>query len=475
MLFPAPRAKTGLWRRIFGRAARPFASQILSVSSFQAAFDRERALAIRSHRTFMLVVLVPAADPWDCLETAAEIVKARLRESDLVGNLDQDRLGLILPETDESGAQSVIESLLVDLARANLNFNYRSFQFPLRKASDVDSTSASRPSTNGTHGTNGNGVNGAKRNGSNLEGTDNHETSRGHNPGGSMTVNGRRDAGLAGHETGWPLPHALGSNGGVTVLNRRGIRSRVGPVEALKASTVAMPESSHSHEGVAPPTIAEIRQFVGRPPASDLQPQLERPISYPRRASDVLFSASLLCTLSPLLLLVAALVKATSPGPVIFRQQRAGQGGRPFSFYKFRSMYLDAEERRVALEAQNEKEGPIFKIKQDPRITPIGRILRRTSIDELPQLFNVLRGDMTLIGPRPPRMDEIEHYEPWQRQRLELKGGLTCIWQVSGRSEIQFVDWVRMDLQYARRRSTWFDISLLARTVYAVLSGRGAY
>jgi lipopolysaccharide/colanic/teichoic acid biosynthesis glycosyltransferase len=469
MLFPAPRAKTGLWRRIFGRAARPFASQILSVSSFQAAFDRERALAIRSHRTFMLVVLLPTTDPWNSLEAAAEIVKRRLRESDLVGNLDQDRLGLILPETDESGAQAVIESLLADLAKANLNFNYRSFQFPLRRASAADGASAGRPSTNG------NGVNGAKRNGSNPESTELQETSRGFDPVSVMAVNRRRDVGLSDHEMGWPIDKSLESNGRVTILNRQASRLRVGPVEVLKSPVVNAPEASHLNEFGASPTIAEIRQTVGRAPAGDLQPLLERPISRIRRAIDVLFSTALLCALSPLLLLVAALVKATTPGPVIFRQQRAGQGGRPFSFYKFRSMYVDAEERRVALEAQNEKEGPIFKIQRDPRITPIGRILRRTSIDELPQLFNVLRGDMTLIGPRPPRMDEIEQYEPWQRQRLELIGGLTCIWQVSGRSEIQFLEWVRMDISYARRRTIWFDIWLLIQTIYAVLSGRGAY
>ncbi len=174
-------------------------------------------------------------------------------------------------------------------------------------------------------------------------------------------------------------------------------------------------------------------------------------------------------------LLVAIAIKLTSPGPVIFRQQRAGLNGRPFSFYKFRSMYLDAEERRLALENSNEQYGPIFKIKHDPRITPVGRVLRKMSIDELPQLWNVLKGDMTLVGPRPPTLNEVPEYERWQSRRLQLKGGLTCIWQVSGRSEIGFEDWMRMDLRHFQQRSFLFDAEILARTATAVLTGRGAY
>jgi lipopolysaccharide/colanic/teichoic acid biosynthesis glycosyltransferase len=207
----------------------------------------------------------------------------------------------------------------------------------------------------------------------------------------------------------------------------------------------------------------------------DLEASLVEPLPFLRRALDVLVSATMLTILSPLLVLVAILVKATSPGPVFFIQKRAGRGGVPFDFLKFRSMYVDAEDRRAALEEANEKAGPIFKIKKDPRITPLGRFLRKTSIDELPQLLNVLRGDMTLIGPRPPRLDEVEKYAPWQRRRLDITGGLTCIWQVSGRSEVGFEDWVRMDLEYQRRRSVRFDLGLLWRTIGAVVTGRGAY
>lgn len=211
-------------------------------------------------------------------------------------------------------------------------------------------------------------------------------------------------------------------------------------------------------------------------PVGDLSGAFLEPLSKTKRFLDVLVSSAYLTLFSPLMLIVALLIKLTSTGPVIFKQQRAGRGGTPFTFYKFRSMYVDAEERHQALLKDNDhKEGPIFKMRNDPRITPIGRILRRLSIDELPQLFNILRGDMTLIGPRPPTMDEALAYEPWQRKRLDITGGLTCIWQVSGRSEVGFEEWVRMDLEYLRKRSLLFDAGLLLRTVGAVVSGRGAY
>ncbi|MFT7680149.1 MAG: lipopolysaccharide/colanic/teichoic acid biosynthesis glycosyltransferase [Planctomycetota bacterium] len=211
-------------------------------------------------------------------------------------------------------------------------------------------------------------------------------------------------------------------------------------------------------------------------PVGDLSGAFLETLPWTKRIVDLVATSIFLVACAPLMLLTAALVKLTSPGPVIFKQQRAGRGGVPFTFYKFRSMYVDAEERRQALQKENDhKQGPIFKMRNDPRITPVGRILRRLSIDELPQLLNLLRGDMTLIGPRPPTLDEAEAYEPWQRKRLDITGGLTCIWQVSGRSEVGFEEWVRMDLEYQRKRSLLFDAGLLFRTVGAVVSGRGAY
>lgn len=161
-------------------------------------------------------------------------------------------------------------------------------------------------------------------------------------------------------------------------------------------------------------------------------------------------------------------------GPVLFAQRRVGRFGHEFTMYKFRSMRQHAEAERAGLEAENEMDGPVFKIRHDPRITRVGRWLRRSSIDELPQLVNVLFGEMSLVGPRPPLPDEVARYQPWQRRRLSMKPGLTCIWQVSGRSRLDFETWMRLDLEYIDNWSLALDVKLLARTIPAVLSGDGA-
>ena len=184
----------------------------------------------------------------------------------------------------------------------------------------------------------------------------------------------------------------------------------------------------------------------------------------------------LLIVLSPVLLLTAIMVKRTSPGPIWFRQERAGLNGRPFTMLKFRSMVSNAEQRKVELEALNEMSGPVFKVTNDPRITPIGVFLRKWSIDELPQLFNVLRGEMSLVGPRPLPVDEVRRFDDHShRRRLSVKPGLTCLWQISGRNNVKdFKDWVRLDLEYIDNWSLWLDLKILARTIPAVLVGTGA-
>lgn len=193
-----------------------------------------------------------------------------------------------------------------------------------------------------------------------------------------------------------------------------------------------------------------------------------------KRLFDIVSSGIALWVLAPLLLTVAVLVKLTSRGPLLFRQTRVGLHGRPFKMLKFRTMVENAEELKAKLAAQNEMDGPVFKMKKDPRITSIGRILRKFSIDELPQLINVLRGDMSVVGPRPPVPNEVAKYEPWQRRRLSVRPGLTCIWQVSGRNEISFEQWMYMDLQYIDTWSFSKDISLILKTFPVVLTGRGA-
>jgi len=178
---------------------------------------------------------------------------------------------------------------------------------------------------------------------------------------------------------------------------------------------------------------------------------------------------------SPMLLAIALIIKLTSEGPVIFKQKRVGLRGREFFVYKFRTMVQNAEELRDKLQDQNEMDGPVFKIKNDPRITKIGHFLRKTSLDEFPQFFNVLRGEMSIVGPRPPIPDEVVHYERWQRRRLSMKPGITCIWQVSGRNDISFENWMKLDMQYIDTWSLKLDLYLFFKTIKIVFLSKGAY
>ena len=194
-----------------------------------------------------------------------------------------------------------------------------------------------------------------------------------------------------------------------------------------------------------------------------------------KRLFDLLVGGSMLVLSSPLWAALFLAIRLDSPGPVFFKQTRVGRRGRLFLLYKFRTMYVDAERRKAELSARNETGGVIFKMKDDPRITRTGRLLRRSSLDELPQLLNVLKGDMSIVGPRPPVPSEVVQYTPAERRRLDAEPGLTCIWQVSGRSNIPFDGQVRLDVQYIETRSFWRDVWILLKTVPAVLLGRGAY
>lgn len=195
-----------------------------------------------------------------------------------------------------------------------------------------------------------------------------------------------------------------------------------------------------------------------------------------KRTFDFFSSLCAIVLLSPLLLACAAIVKISDPkGPVIFKQIRVGKNGNLFTMYKFRSMYIDAEERKKELEKFNESSGPTFKMKNDPRIYPMGRILRKFSLDELPQLFNILAGDMSVVGPRPPLPSEVKEYLPWHKMRLSVTPGLTCFWQVSGRSDIGFEEWMRLDNKYVRHGNFGTDIQLIAKTFKAIFKSDGAY
>jgi exopolysaccharide biosynthesis polyprenyl glycosylphosphotransferase len=228
---------------------------------------------------------------------------------------------------------------------------------------------------------------------------------------------------------------------------------------------------------------ATIRRIDGVPTLSVRESPMRGIALVVKRAVDVIVSALLLIIFSPLFIVIAAGIKLLSPGPVLFRQTRSGQWGSEFEFYKFRTMRADTDDRLHREYAGNFISGKeadaagtaVFKMTNDPRVTGIGRVLRRASLDELPQLFNILRGEMSLVGPRPPIPYELALYKEWHRRRLEAKPGLTGLWQVSGRSSVPFNEMVLMDLYYIDNWSLWFDFEILLRTIPVILFGRGAY
>ena len=193
-----------------------------------------------------------------------------------------------------------------------------------------------------------------------------------------------------------------------------------------------------------------------------------------KRLIDIICSFMGLLAFSPLFIIIAIIIKFTSKGPVFFSQKRVGKYGREFDMYKFRSMVVNAEELKEKLAAQNEMSGPMFKMKDDPRVTKVGKFIRKTSLDELPQLWNVLKGDMSLVGPRPSLPKEVAQFEDWMHRRLEVKPGLTCYWQVSGRNNIDFEDWMKLDIRYVEERNLLVDIKLIFKTIFVLFGDKNA-
>lgn len=193
-----------------------------------------------------------------------------------------------------------------------------------------------------------------------------------------------------------------------------------------------------------------------------------------KRLMDIICSMSALIVLAPILIVVAILIKIESKGPVIFSQERVGINNKKFKMYKFRSMVVNAEDMKEKLEKQNERKGPMFKIKNDPRITTIGRFIRKTSIDELPQLINILKGEMSIVGPRPSLPKEVNEFDPWMLERFNVKPGLTCYWQVQGRDQIEFEDWMKLDVKYVKDRNFFLDLKLIFKTFFVFLGDEHA-
>jgi exopolysaccharide biosynthesis polyprenyl glycosylphosphotransferase len=244
----------------------------------------------------------------------------------------------------------------------------------------------------------------------------------------------------------------------VEEAHRRGVKVRVAPTttELLLQRAEFVPGQGTPLFELRPPALAGTDWLL-------------------KRGFDIVVSSLTVLIGLPVWLAIAAAIKITSPGPVFFRDRRIGLGERPFGMMKFRTMYADAKERQAALEASNEASGPLFKIKNDPRVTPVGRVLRRFSLDEMPQVLNVLWGEMSLVGPRPLPIRDYEQLEEWHRKRYAVLPGMTGLWQVSGRIDLSFDDLVRLDFYYLENWSIWLDISILARTLPAVLARRGAY
>jgi exopolysaccharide biosynthesis polyprenyl glycosylphosphotransferase len=259
----------------------------------------------------------------------------------------------------------------------------------------------------------------------------------------------------------------------VIVAYPRSLLASIEPIAALCAAT-GVPLTILSDlfgDFLPPPRVTRFGSQTALSFAPAHHPALDLAV---KRAVDVVVSAALLVPAAPLIAVAGLLVRATSPGPIFFRQPRCGLYGRRIEVWKLRTMCVDAEARQAELQVRNEMDGPVFKLRDDPRVTPVGRFLRRFSIDELPQLWNVLKGDMSLVGPRPPMLGEVSQYTPADRRRLSMRPGLTCIWQVSGRNRIGFGEWVKLDLEYIDNWSLALDLALLLRTIPAVLSGRGA-
>ncbi len=242
------------------------------------------------------------------------------------------------------------------------------------------------------------------------------------------------------------------------------------PPSAVKNNSLSLSEAVLLYQDASAIKNQFARDFV-----DPLIPLKLVPYAPIKRFFDILVSGLLVCLLAPLMLLVALAIKLTSRGPVIFKQVRVGQGGRHFWCYKFRSMCIDAEDKKQMLMHLNEASGPVFKIKKDPRVTPIGSFIRKLSIDELPQFFNVLKGDMSIVGPRPPLPSEVSSYTAYQRGRLSVRPGITCLWQVNGRSNISFERWVELDLLYIETMSFTNDVKIVLKTIPAVLKGSGAH
>jgi lipopolysaccharide/colanic/teichoic acid biosynthesis glycosyltransferase len=443
--------------------------KVLSEQQIKETIQRETSRADRTGRQFSVVLFgVKRSDKRWSVSTCrmARVLLNRVRQTDDVGWFDDRHLCAILPDTPAAGARIFAARTCDEIARrqprpTSIVYGYPG-SFPFDGDEDDNNGGDEGPKSGNGH----NGHNGGKahvvewRNaGPHLAGHSNGNGRHHGNGGGNGNGNGHARA-TAGHSI-------VDTGGALAVVDA--------PAEAPAGLAVAEREHLVEYflDGVSS-ALKQPKKSTSNVPDVALEDSFVEPMPLWKRAFDLIVAGVGLVLISPILIGAAIAIKLSSPGPVIFKQKRTGLGGKIFTIYKFRTMCVNAEKYQAELRKLNEQDGPAFKLTNDPRVFKVGKILRKTSIDELPQLINVLKGDMSLVGPRPLPVKEQDGCEQWQRHRLNVTPGLTCIWQVDGRSEVTFDEWVRMDVSYMRQRSLWSDISILLRTVPSVLMRKGA-
>jgi len=434
----------------------------------RSVLQRERARADRNNLEFSLALFRVRADEPRLLLRLARLLLRRSRAIDEIGWFDDTCVAALLPYTGAEGARKFCENTLKLSQDELIPAICRIYTYPNAWYFEEDG----KNSDGNGHATGHNGSRGASRaHGHVPEGATDHDDvsgqevlSRGN---GQASLNEARldEARLnEGRLDETDLDDADLDGG--RAIDRRGHAVRPSAARAgdMKGTDLMPYFMQGVSDGLQPPDAG----------APGVEVLLMHRLPWWKRAIDMTGAGIGLIMLAPIMAVVALAIKGTSRGPVIFKQRRAGLGGQPFYIYKFRTMIADAEAQKAALRKHSEQDGPAFKLTNDPRITKIGKLLRETSLDELPQLFNVLLGDMSLVGPRPLPMDESAACDRWQRRRLDVTPGLTCIWQVKGRSRVTFAEWMRMDVNYIRRRTMWHDVKILAETIPAVLLRKGA-
>lgn len=408
---------------------------LLTPEQMAIAIERESARADRSGGEFAMVLfrLQNLDRQSNSTVRVAKTILKRVRATDDVGWYDDQNIGVLLPDTSAAGAWRFADQVCALVEKKQTRPICSVYCYP-QYIGNGEAKGSGVPHPGNTDNGNGNGN-------SDGNGTSHRFADV------TLLETGATGNGIAnGHANG----HANGN------ANGNGHKLGVGNLIPYFLDGVAT-------GGESRPTIVH-----------RLQTLLVRPLPLWKRAIDITGASIGLFLLSPFMAAAAIAIKLTSSGPVIFTQQRAGLGGKPFTIFKFRTMCIDAEAKKEELRKLSEQDGPAFKLTNDPRVTKVGTFLRKTSIDELPQLWTVIKGDMTRVGPRPLPLNESERCSGWQRRRLDVTPGLTCIWQVTGRSTVSFADWVRMDVAYIRRRTFWNDLRILVQTVPAVLMRKGA-